>query len=120
MSWKRPNIGSRVNREVHARFWERAEVKFLRATRHERRFCDVCGTSALPPILTVTADILNRRLRAIAVIAAIRRTKGYGRSGYVRGSVRPDARELHHLGPFLNVLGYKLAELGGRTCKRRV
>jgi len=23
-----------VNREVHARFWERAEVKFLRATRH--------------------------------------------------------------------------------------
>ena len=34
MSWKRLNIGSRVNREVHARFWERAEVKFLRATRH--------------------------------------------------------------------------------------
>src|SRR5437763_16636893 len=64
MSWKRPNIGSRVNREVHARFWERAEVKFLRATRHERRFCDVCRTSALPPILTVTADILNRQLRA--------------------------------------------------------
>ena len=30
MSWQRPNIGSRVNREVHARFWERAEVKFLR------------------------------------------------------------------------------------------
>jgi hypothetical protein len=23
MSWQRPNIGSRVNREVHARFWER-------------------------------------------------------------------------------------------------
>src|SRR6184192_4560928 len=36
MSWKRPNIGSRVNREVHARFWERAEVKFLRATRQPR------------------------------------------------------------------------------------
>ena len=32
--WQRPNIGSRVNQEVHARFWERAEVKFLRATRH--------------------------------------------------------------------------------------
>ena len=28
-----PNIGSRMNREVHVRFWERAEVKFLRATR---------------------------------------------------------------------------------------
>jgi hypothetical protein len=33
MSWKRPNIGSRVNREVHARFWERPGVRFLRATR---------------------------------------------------------------------------------------
>lgn len=30
---------------------------------HERRFYDVCGTSALPPILTVTADILNRQIR---------------------------------------------------------
>ena len=35
---QRPNIGSRVNREVHARFWERAEVRFLRATRHSRHF----------------------------------------------------------------------------------
>src|ERR1700738_3676079 len=34
MSWHRPNIGSRMNREVHVRVWERAEVKFLRATRH--------------------------------------------------------------------------------------
>ena len=51
---------------------------------------------------------------------AIRKMKGYGRSGYVRESVRPDARELHHLGPFLNVFGDELAELGGRTCKRRV
>jgi hypothetical protein len=34
MLWQRLNIGSRVNREVHARFWERAEAKFLRATRH--------------------------------------------------------------------------------------
>jgi len=24
-----------MNREVHVRFWERAEVQFLRATRHE-------------------------------------------------------------------------------------
>src|SRR5215469_14146951 len=35
-------------------------------------------------------------------------------------SLRLNARELHHLGPFLNVLGDELAELGGRTCKRRV
>src|SRR5262245_49946612 len=33
MSWQRPNIRSRMNREVHVRFWERAEVKFFRATR---------------------------------------------------------------------------------------
>src|SRR5262245_55543251 len=33
MSWHRPNIGSRVTREGHARFVERPEVKFLRATR---------------------------------------------------------------------------------------
>ena len=31
---------------------------------HERRFCDVCGASALPPIFTVTTDILNRQLSA--------------------------------------------------------
>ena len=36
----------------------------MTAWGHERRFCDVCRTSALPPILTVTADILNRQLRA--------------------------------------------------------
>src|SRR6202047_5203875 len=36
MSWQRPNIGSRVTREGHARFWERPEVKFLRATRQTR------------------------------------------------------------------------------------
>src|SRR5262249_2160348 len=33
---QRPNIGSRVTREGHARFWERPEVKFLRATRRPR------------------------------------------------------------------------------------
>jgi len=32
---QRLNIGSRVTREGHARFWERPEVKFLRATRRE-------------------------------------------------------------------------------------
>src|SRR5713101_2947816 len=34
MPWKRPNNGSRMNREVHVRFWESPEVKVLRATRH--------------------------------------------------------------------------------------
>jgi hypothetical protein len=41
-----------VTREGHARFWERPEVKFLRATRHERPFSDVRITSAFPPIAT--------------------------------------------------------------------
>ena len=48
MSWQRPNIGSRVTREGHARFWERPEVKFLRATRQKepsprRRLSGRCG-----------------------------------------------------------------------------
>src|SRR6516162_8909248 len=38
LSWKRPNIGSRMNREVHVRIWERPEVRVLRATRHEDAF----------------------------------------------------------------------------------
>lgn len=33
---QRSNIGSRVTRERHARFWERPEVKFVRATRRKR------------------------------------------------------------------------------------
>jgi hypothetical protein len=39
--WQRPNIGSRVTREGHARFWERPEVQFLRATRRLRSFGDL-------------------------------------------------------------------------------
>ena len=50
-----------MNREVHARFWERSEVKFLRATRPSRhpthgserdkaiaRFCEVVADYGLP------------------------------------------------------------------------
>src|SRR5450759_5936300 len=33
---QRLNIGSRVNREVHARIWERPVVRCLRATRQSR------------------------------------------------------------------------------------
>src|SRR6516164_1666709 len=48
LSWKRPNIGSRMNREVHVRIWERPEVRVLWATRHEHQFApprpsDRCG-----------------------------------------------------------------------------
>ena len=49
MLWRRLNIGSRVNREVHARFWERAEAKFLRATRQKLPRRSQNDVSALPP-----------------------------------------------------------------------
>src|SRR5215467_632548 len=56
MSWQRPNIGSRMNREVHVRFWERAEVKFLRATRHSRR-SRFGRESACPPISDMSGGV---------------------------------------------------------------
>jgi hypothetical protein len=34
MTWQRPNNRSRMNREIHVRFWESPEVKVLQATRH--------------------------------------------------------------------------------------
>src|ERR1700730_7150368 len=49
MSLHRPNIGSRMNREVHVRVWERAEVKLLRATRQKPK---------LPP-LSSKAMVVN-------------------------------------------------------------
>jgi hypothetical protein len=43
---QRSNIGSRVTREGHARFWECPEVKFLRATRQQHQSCAYMGASA--------------------------------------------------------------------------
>ena len=51
---QRSNIGSRMNREIHVRFWERAEVKFLRATRHFRRLVALVEESGLRPIADVS------------------------------------------------------------------
>jgi hypothetical protein len=56
MLWQRPNIGSRVNREVHARFWERAAVKLLRATRQSQTFGDVRVTSRFSACAPSTAS----------------------------------------------------------------
>ena len=39
-----------MNREIHVRFWERPEVKALRATRQKRTSNLVRATSALPAI----------------------------------------------------------------------
>ena len=38
-----PNIGSRMNREVHVRIRERPEVRVLWATRHQERLRYRCG-----------------------------------------------------------------------------
>jgi hypothetical protein len=43
-----------MNPEVHIRFWERPEVKILRAIRQERRF----GPHPLTVRSTLLADIL--------------------------------------------------------------
>src|SRR5262249_21986980 len=50
MSWQRPDIGSRVTREGHARFWERPGVKVPRATR-QTSLCRAwaCGSTAPKP-----------------------------------------------------------------------
>ena len=76
MSWQRLNIGSRMNREVHVRFWERPEVKALRATRQKRRFDRLPFTSGLSPSTEVVGVRRHVANVAIAEIAdAIRSEK---------------------------------------------
>src|ERR1700739_3829459 len=58
MSWQRPNIGSRVTREGHARLWERPEAKFLRATRQTAKDRPRRNTAGQLP----TAEMLANRL----------------------------------------------------------
>src|SRR2546421_10973245 len=63
---RQPSRGgtSRMTRECQVRICERLGVKFPGPTRQSRRFRDGRGWSALPPILTVTADILDGQLGA--------------------------------------------------------
>ena len=58
-----------MNREVHVRFWERAEAKFLRATRQLRklphrsvgvRFTSKSGHAWHAQVLAVAAEALAR------------------------------------------------------------
>jgi hypothetical protein len=51
MSWKWPNNGSRMNREVHVRFWESPEVKVLRATQHFQTISCAASLPSTGPIL---------------------------------------------------------------------
>jgi hypothetical protein len=77
---------------------------FMSGSGHERCFCDVCGTSALPPILTVTADILNRQLRANrrhmqrSKLQSIRspRQRGEQRWRHFEAERRPQVEGLNH------------------------
>jgi hypothetical protein len=50
MPSQRPNIGSRVTREGHARFWERPGVKLPRATRQNGYGGRSTGRSAVPQV----------------------------------------------------------------------
>src|SRR4029077_6393764 len=54
VSWQRPNIGSRVTREGHARFWERPGVEFLRVTGQSLPIDLARTTSAHPPTAEVS------------------------------------------------------------------
>ena len=51
-----------MNREVHVRFWERAGVKFPRATRQHRMFCHITQTWRGKPLVS--------RLAVVELIAA--------------------------------------------------
>src|SRR5271157_4799671 len=59
MSWQRPDIGSRVTREGHARFWERLEVKSLRATRQNSPSKHVLQMAAMDTKAAIIAGIRN-------------------------------------------------------------
>jgi hypothetical protein len=65
--WQRPNIGSRANREVHARFWERLGVKLLRATRHNQQVASAIALDVrllvVIPLFFLCESSLDPRLR---------------------------------------------------------
>ena len=55
-----------MNREVHVRFWERAEVKFLRATRHFRQINPLPTLSACPLRSNCVRTFAPQRFDAMA------------------------------------------------------
>ncbi len=94
----------------------------MSAVGHQRRFRDVRSTSALPPILAVTADIPEWRPRAIANSCA-EQTVAYSSSVSARskndsGIVRPIAFAVLRLMASSNFVGCSIGNsLGCRPCK---
>ena len=68
---QRLNIGSRVTREGHARFWERPEVKFLRATRQTERDRPRRSTAGQPPTTEVFTDRTTQPISATTAPRAL-------------------------------------------------
>jgi hypothetical protein len=78
MPWQRPNIGSRMNREVHVRFRERLRVKLPRATRQSRHFGRRPAPSGLPGSTDIVrpprhVGLVAQSEREIGATAALRR-----------------------------------------------
>src|SRR6516165_12567331 len=63
------------------------------------------------------ANLRSLAATSRTAVPAIRRTKHYGRFDGIAGSIRFDARELHHLTPLLGFFGDELAEVGRRAWK---
>src|SRR6201993_1100276 len=70
MSWQWLNIGSRVTRDGHARFWERPAVKFLRATRQSRHFRRVPNLSGLIRLSEVRSALRHFGIAPEAAVIA--------------------------------------------------
>ena len=71
MSWQRPNIGSRVNQEVHAQFWERPGVKLFRATRHKQSFHEILAMIRKDQVARIPANDIKTQRILIASLFAI-------------------------------------------------
>ena len=102
---QRPNIGSRVTREGHARFWERPEVQFLRATRQIEKDRHRRGTAGQPPTAEMLTDSPAPRMRRqVPTLAERPPTVALDRRGHqalkslaTHKTDRNDARGLAHL-----------------------
>ena len=88
MPWQRPDIGSRMNREVHVRFWERLGVKVPRATRQSRLLIDVHSWSARPPIVSVKADVGDFQRRARSCCEQVQPEPALGGGHNLAGSLQ--------------------------------